>query len=69
MAHDPFEAARLRAEASGDWSEIITAYLNAATGEAEAFYLTHAYVHALETNDTRAPTLKARLVALRAEVP
>jgi hypothetical protein len=34
-----------------------------ATPRARAFYLTHAYVFALEAGDPRAAALKARLVA------
>ncbi|GAB5446481.1 hypothetical protein [Gymnodinialimonas sp.] len=68
MAEDPFEAALRRARATGDWSAVITMYIDAARGESEAFYLTHAYVHALETGDTRARALKQRLVALGADL-
>lgn len=39
-----------------------------ATRQGAAFYLTHAYVHALEANDPRAAALKQRLIALGAEV-
>lgn len=69
MAQDRFEAALHGARQSGDWSAVISLYMGAAQGEGEAFYLTHAYVHALEACDARAATLKARLVALGAEVP
>lgn len=68
MAEDRFEAALRDAEFTGDWSAVISLYIEAATGEAEAFNLTHAYIHALEAGDARAPALKARLVALRAEI-
>lgn len=64
-----FEAAVRSAEISGDWSTVITQYVDAAQGEAEAFYLTHAYIHALEAKDPRAPVLKARLVDLGSDVP
>lgn len=43
-------------------------YIEAARGEAEAFYLTHAYVHALESKDPRALELKRRLVALGSDI-
>lgn len=68
MARDRFEEAVQRATWTGDWSEVITSYMAAAEGAAEAFYLTHAYVHALEAADPRAPALKAQLVALGADV-
>lgn len=42
-------------------------YVEVAEGESEAFYLTHAYIHALEMGDDRAPMLKKRLVALKAD--
>ncbi len=44
-------------------------YIDAAVGEAEAFNLTHAYIHALEASDPRSGPLKQRLIALGAEVP
>lgn len=61
-------AALHHARQSGDWSGVISAYIGAARGESEAFYLTHAYIHALEAGDARAPGLRKRLVTLRAEV-
>ena len=63
-----FQAALRDADATGNWSEVITLYIEAAQGEAEAFYLTHAYIHALEAKDPRAPDLKQRLVALGSDV-
>jgi hypothetical protein len=39
----------------------------AATGRAEAFWLTQAWVYALEADDVRANTLRQRLQALGAE--
>jgi hypothetical protein len=64
------DAALLAAHAAGDHAALITLYAEAAgaaTGVAAAFYLTHAYVFALEAGDPRAPDLKARLVARGAE--
>ncbi|WP_224814574.1 hypothetical protein [Hasllibacter sp. MH4015] len=72
MADDAkLHAAIALAERSGDWSEVIALYREAADTNpvSEAFYLTHAYVHALEANDPVAKELKARLVALNAEAP
>ncbi|UWQ97491.1 hypothetical protein K3728_08240 [Rhodobacteraceae bacterium M385] len=57
---------------TGDWAQVITLYMQAADAEATqqgaAFYLTHAYVHALEAGDPVADTLKQRLIALGAEI-
>lgn len=69
MNGDRFEAALHDARRTGNWSAVISLYTEAAQGEGEAFYLTHAYVHALEAGDVRANTLKARLIALGAEMP
>ncbi|QXT38693.1 hypothetical protein [Gymnodinialimonas ceratoperidinii] len=72
MASDRFDTALRRARETGDWSEVIALYVAAADAETEAqgaaFYLTHAYVHALEAGDPRAASLKTRLIALGAEV-
>ncbi len=64
------QAAIDEAERTGDWRAVISSYIGAAVegSPGEAFYLTHAYVHALEANDPRAPDLKARLIALGAEI-
>ncbi len=62
--------ALLAAHAAGDRDRLISLYAEAADlhrGEAAAFYLTHAYVFALEAGDARAPALKARLVAIGAD--
>lgn len=67
MAEDRFEAALRGARHTGDWSAVISMYIKAAVGEAEAFNLTHAYIHALEAGDARAGPLKQRLIALKAE--
>lgn len=69
-ARDTLDAALLAAHAAGDKSTLITLYAKAAEatdGEAAAFYLTHAYVFALEAGDARAADLKDRLVAMGAE--
>ncbi|ABD54805.1 hypothetical protein [Jannaschia sp. CCS1] len=73
MTADRFEAALRTARGTGDWSDVIALYLKAAEAEGDpqgtAFYLTHAYIHALEAGDPRVPSLKTRLVALGADVP
>ncbi|MBM2577716.1 hypothetical protein JQC91_15520 [Jannaschia sp. Os4] len=46
---------------------LVPLYLRAAEradGDAAAFFLTHAWVHALEAGDAAAPALEARLRAL-----
>ena len=65
------DEALLGAHAAGDRAALVTLYAKAADGssDAAAFYLTQAYVFALEIGDARAQALRARLVALRAEVP
>ncbi len=64
------DAALLQAHERGDRATLVSLYKDAAgrAGAAEAFYLTHAYVFALESGDARAPALRARLVELGAEV-
>ena len=65
-------AARLDAAlAAGDGAALVTLYLEAAArgGEAEAFHLTHARVHALEAADPREPAIRARLAAMGREDP
>jgi hypothetical protein len=59
------------AHARGDTRALVTLYARAADRDprAEAFYLTQAYVHALETGAAEAAPLRARLVALGAEPP
>jgi hypothetical protein len=71
-ARAALDAALLAAHAKADRPALIGLYAEAAetaTGTAAAFYLTHAFVFALEAGDARAPVLKARLVALGADVP
>lgn len=66
------DAALLAAHATGDRPALIGLYAEASegtSGTAAAFYLTHAYVFALEAGDPRAAVLKARLVAIGADVP
>ena len=57
----------LAAHARGDRAALVTLYCEAAETapgeEARYFYLTHAYVHALEDGHPQAPALRARLVA------
>lgn len=71
-ARAALDAALLAAHAAGDRAALIGLYAEAAEaarGTAAAFYLTHAFVFALEAGDARAPALKARLVAIGADVP
>jgi len=66
----PLDDALLAAHAARDSPRLIGLYAEAASsakGAAGAFYLTHAYVFALESGDPRAPDLKARLVAMGAD--
>jgi len=57
----------LDAHAMGDGAALIQLYAEAAdtagTLDAACFFLTHAYVHALEQGDSRAARLHARLAA------
>ncbi|MBY4891690.1 hypothetical protein KUL25_02800 [Rhodobacteraceae bacterium N5(2021)] len=69
MGEDLFDISLRHARATGDWSRVISHYVAVAKGDSAAFYLTHAYVHALEGADPRASDLRARLVALGAEAP
>lgn len=65
------EARLLAAHEAGDRAALIRLYTeaaeNAANDTARAFYLTHAYVFALESGATDAPVLKARLVEMGRE--
>ena len=62
----------LEAHAQGDHPALITLYLEAADMAAQeaatGFYLTQAYVFALQTADRRAPEIKARLVEMGREL-
>ena len=61
----------LAAHAAGDAAALVDLYTEAAdtapNPDATAFFLTHAYVHALEQGHVRAPNLRARLVAMGRE--
>jgi hypothetical protein len=68
------DAALLAAHARGDRAALVGLYADAAeagaAGPAEAaFFLTQAFVFALEAGDPRAQVLKARLVSLGADLP
>ncbi|MEL6586806.1 MAG: hypothetical protein AAFY65_17305 [Pseudomonadota bacterium] len=61
------DAALLRAHAEDDRAALITLYGQAAqcaVGTAKAFYLTHAWVFALEAGDPRAPELETVLARM-----
>ncbi len=61
------DARLLAAHEAGDRSTLVALYTEAADQakdvDAACFYLTHAYVFALELGDVRATALRARLVA------
>lgn len=65
------DARLLEAHARDDRVALIALYTEAAADipAAEAFYLTHAYVYALERGAPEAQALRARLVALGSEPP
>jgi len=67
------DARLLAAHAAGDAWALVTLYAQAATQAetetAQAFYLTHAYVFALEVNHPDAHALNAKLVAMGREEP
>ena len=73
MDKTALDGALLAAHAADDRAALITLYAEAAQddgpcdGPAAAFYLTHAYVYALEAGDARARDLHARLVAIGAD--
>ena len=71
MPRDELDTALLAAHARGDGTEISGLYARAADQTpdpaAQAFFLTHAYIFALESGSPTAPTLRSRLVALGAE--
>lgn len=62
----------LAAHAAGDNDTLVSLYIQAADKaadtDAQGFYLTHAYVFALEKNHPDVPILRARLVAMAREV-
>lgn len=65
------DTALLAAHDSGDLSALVGLYEMAATeanaADASGFYLTHAYVFALELGDARADDLRRRLAAMGRE--
>lgn len=67
----PLDAALCAAHLRGDGGALVGLYTRAADAAADAdaasFYLTHAYVFALEAGDPRARALHARLCALGRE--
>lgn len=73
MDRDEIEAALLEAHASGNKAALSVLYARAADAEidpeAQAFYLTQAYVFALDTGAPTAKVLHASLVALGREAP
>ncbi len=64
---DDLDARLLAAHDAGDKLALVGLYAQAADGAAdideECFFLTHAYVYALDVGDARAAELRARLVA------
>jgi len=67
------DTALIAAHDNGDATELVTLYTRAADSapdlDAECFFLTHAFIFALELGDTRADDLRARLVLHGREVP
>lgn len=67
------DAQLLAAHEAEDSSALITLYGTAAAQAADidtaCFYLTHAYIFALEADDVRATVLRAQLVAHGRETP
>ncbi len=61
------DARLLAAHAAGDDAALVGLYTQAADAAAnvdtECFFLTHAYIFALEQGDTRADALRARLIS------
>lgn len=69
-AQASLDAALLAAHATGDRSDLIRLYADASRasqGTAAAFYLTHAYIFALEAGDPQAAHLRDGLVDMGAE--
>ncbi len=66
MVRDTLEARLLTAHERGDHEGLATLYAQAADVaedvNAECFFLTHAYVFALDVGDGRAEELRARLI-------
>lgn len=69
MDRSALDEALLAAHAAGDLHGLILLYVRAAEmeGPGATFYLTHAYVFALEAADPQSAALRARLVAMGAE--
>lgn len=67
------DAEMIEAHAAGDAARLARLYTQAANAagdcDAAGFYLTHAYVFALEAGDPSASRLRARLVAMGRETP
>ena len=66
------DRALITAHAAGDHAALVTLYAKAAeiaAPQEAAFYLTQAYVFALESNDPRTAALKDCLVAMGADQP
>ncbi|MEM6897888.1 MAG: hypothetical protein AAF576_10910, partial [Pseudomonadota bacterium] len=67
MTPEVLHAALLAAHGARDNDRIVTLYTQAADDagdvDAEMFFLTHAYVFALEAGHAEAPVLRARLKA------
>lgn len=67
------DAALLAAHAAENQVQLIALYTQAAdeaqTPEAQGFYLTHAYVYALEAGHPAAPRLRERLIREGREEP
>lgn len=70
---DALHEAMLAAHEAEDSQELIRLYTQAADiandVDAACFFLTHAYVFALEAGAAEAPALRARLIAHGREVP
>jgi hypothetical protein len=70
---DALDQALLDAHARGDTDALIRLYRQAAdaasTEKAAGFYLTHAYVFALEAGDPRSSDLKQSLVRMGRDTP
>lgn len=71
MDKSALDAGLLAAHERGDHAELVRLYLKASQGAqddaASAFYLTHAYVFALEAGLAEATDIRAQLVAYGAE--
>ncbi len=67
------DARLLAAHAAGDTRSLVDLYREASEAAADetaaAFYLTHAYVYALELGHPDAPALRERLIATGRETP